>query len=253
MLPKSFLPKTFLPKFFAVAVALIFVALIGQPKSARAIGVGGICAGQAGFRCDDGLWCEINRAPASAPTRRAAACACRIPAACRFGRFAPAVDKPTAAIAGASAPRRRRITTDLAGSRRRTIGLMLDYCRAVAGAPTRTDAICGLAVFAIGSCGTAKAPPIMMPPRNTAMIVAITTPSRRGGTWRLRNCLSKSSWSCGSIAISSPVQCTYRTRWPATRSRIFLSDGSETFPQITTGARWAYTKLRCSRPTQEYM
>jgi hypothetical protein len=33
-----------------------------------------------------------------------------------------------------------------------------------------------------------------------------------------------------SIAISSPVQCTYRTRWPATRSRIFLPDGSETFP-----------------------
>ena len=60
MLPKSFLPKTFLPKFFAVAVALIFVVLIGGPESARAVGVGGTCAGRAGLGCDDGLWCEIE-------------------------------------------------------------------------------------------------------------------------------------------------------------------------------------------------
>jgi hypothetical protein len=60
MLPKSFLPKTFLPKFFAVAVALIFVVLIGGPESARAVGVGGSCAGRAGLGCDDGLWCEIE-------------------------------------------------------------------------------------------------------------------------------------------------------------------------------------------------
>ena len=60
MPPKSFLPQSFLPKSFAVAVALIFVALIGQTYSARAVGIGGTCAGVAGLGCDAGLWCELE-------------------------------------------------------------------------------------------------------------------------------------------------------------------------------------------------
>jgi hypothetical protein len=57
-LPKSFLPKSFLPKACAVALALILVALIGQ--TARAVGIGGTCAGVAGLGCDAGLWCELE-------------------------------------------------------------------------------------------------------------------------------------------------------------------------------------------------
>jgi hypothetical protein len=59
-LPKSFLPKSFLLKSFAVAFALILVALIGQTYSARAVGIGGTCAGVAGLGCDAGLWCELE-------------------------------------------------------------------------------------------------------------------------------------------------------------------------------------------------
>ena len=62
---KSFLPKPFLPKSlslnsFAVAFALILVALLGQTYSARAVGIGGTCAGVAGLGCDAGLWCELE-------------------------------------------------------------------------------------------------------------------------------------------------------------------------------------------------
>ncbi len=52
------LPKSFLPKVFAVILALILVALIGQ--TARAVGIGGTCAGRAGLGCDEGLWCDIE-------------------------------------------------------------------------------------------------------------------------------------------------------------------------------------------------
>jgi hypothetical protein len=58
MLPNSFPPKSILPKVFAVALALILVALIGQ--TARAVGIGGTCAGRAGLGCDEGLWCDIE-------------------------------------------------------------------------------------------------------------------------------------------------------------------------------------------------
>ena len=57
-LPKLFLAKWFLPKAFAVILALILVALIGQ--TARAVGIGGTCAGVAGLGCDAGLWCELE-------------------------------------------------------------------------------------------------------------------------------------------------------------------------------------------------
>ena len=57
-LPQSFLPQSSLPKSFAVAVALILIALTGQ--TARAVGIGGTCAGVAGLGCDAGLWCEVE-------------------------------------------------------------------------------------------------------------------------------------------------------------------------------------------------
>src|SRR4029077_9680167 len=57
---------------------------------------------------------SLIRATASGPTPRAAACVRHGPAARRSGRFALAVGKPTAAIAVASVPRRKRTTTDLA-------------------------------------------------------------------------------------------------------------------------------------------
>jgi hypothetical protein len=59
MLPKFLLPKFLLPKFFAV-VALIVLALLGQSGTARAVGIGGACAGVAGLGCDSGLWCELE-------------------------------------------------------------------------------------------------------------------------------------------------------------------------------------------------
>lgn len=49
-----------LPRFFAVAFALILLALIGQTDGARAVGIGGTCAGRAGVGCDAGLWCELD-------------------------------------------------------------------------------------------------------------------------------------------------------------------------------------------------
>ena len=58
MPPKSFLPQSFWPKAFAVGLALILVALTGQ--TARAVGIGGTCAGVAGLGCDTGLWCELE-------------------------------------------------------------------------------------------------------------------------------------------------------------------------------------------------
>ena len=45
ILPKPFLPKSLSLKSFAVAFALILVALLGQTYSARAVGIGGTCAG----------------------------------------------------------------------------------------------------------------------------------------------------------------------------------------------------------------
>ena len=54
------LPESFLRKSFAVVFALILVALIGGTDVARAVGIGGTCAGTAGFGCDDGLWCELD-------------------------------------------------------------------------------------------------------------------------------------------------------------------------------------------------
>ena len=60
MLPKPFLPKSLLLKSFAVACALILVVLLGQTYSARAVGIGGTCAGVAGLGCDAGLWCELE-------------------------------------------------------------------------------------------------------------------------------------------------------------------------------------------------
>lgn len=48
-----------LPRSMAVVLALIFVALIGQSDAARAVVIGGTCAGTAGLGCDAGLWCEI--------------------------------------------------------------------------------------------------------------------------------------------------------------------------------------------------
>jgi hypothetical protein len=59
-LPKPFLPKSLSLKSFAVAFALILVALLGQTYSARAVGIGGTCAGVAGLGCDAGLWCELE-------------------------------------------------------------------------------------------------------------------------------------------------------------------------------------------------
>src|SRR5580693_10406118 len=64
------LPQSLLPKAVAVVFALILVALIGQTYSARAVGIGGTCAGIAGLGCDAGLWCELepgtcNRADAA--------------------------------------------------------------------------------------------------------------------------------------------------------------------------------------------
>jgi hypothetical protein len=44
----------------AVVLALILVALIGQPGAARAVVIGGTCAGTAGLGCDAGLWCELE-------------------------------------------------------------------------------------------------------------------------------------------------------------------------------------------------
>jgi Kazal-type serine protease inhibitor-like protein len=59
MLSKPFLPRSFLlPKVFTIVLALILVVLIGQ--TARAVGIGGTCAGRAGLGCDDGLWCDIE-------------------------------------------------------------------------------------------------------------------------------------------------------------------------------------------------
>lgn len=71
MLPRSLLPRSFavsfavLPKILAVVtalifLALIFIALIGRTDAARAVGIGGTCAGAAGLGCDSGLWCEIE-------------------------------------------------------------------------------------------------------------------------------------------------------------------------------------------------
>src|SRR3984957_3266635 len=60
ILPKPFLPKSLLLKSFAAAFALILVALLGQTYSARAVGIGGTCAGVAGLGCDAGLWCELE-------------------------------------------------------------------------------------------------------------------------------------------------------------------------------------------------
>jgi hypothetical protein len=60
MLPRFSLPKSLLPKAFAVVIALSFVALIGRTDAARAVGIGGTCAGVAGLGCDDGLWCELE-------------------------------------------------------------------------------------------------------------------------------------------------------------------------------------------------
>src|SRR5580704_11752389 len=58
----------------------------------------------------------------------------------------------------------------------------LAYCRKLETGSMRAAAICGLTALGAGTRGLAKAPPMTMPPRNTATIVAITTPSRRGGT-----------------------------------------------------------------------
>jgi hypothetical protein len=49
-----------LPRFFLVVFALVLAALIGQIESARAVGIGGACAGRAGLGCDEGLWCELE-------------------------------------------------------------------------------------------------------------------------------------------------------------------------------------------------
>jgi hypothetical protein len=49
-----------LPRSMAVVLALILVALIGQTDAARAVVIGGTCAGTAGLGCDAGLWCELE-------------------------------------------------------------------------------------------------------------------------------------------------------------------------------------------------
>jgi hypothetical protein len=116
------LPKSYLPKAVAVVFALILVALIGQTYSARAVGIGGTCAGVAGLGCDAGLWCELEPG-----TCKRAACMRRKSAISPIVRFAPAARKPTATIANASGPRRKRRTPGRAGSGagRRTVRLRL--------------------------------------------------------------------------------------------------------------------------------
>jgi hypothetical protein len=54
------LPKSSLRKSFAVVFALNLLAMIGATDAARAVGIGGTCAGTAGLGCDDGLWCELD-------------------------------------------------------------------------------------------------------------------------------------------------------------------------------------------------
>jgi len=82
MLPKSSLPKSLLPKVFAVVMALIFVALIGRTDAARAVGIGGTCAGVAGLGCDAGLWCELE--PGSCKSADAAGRCVRAPQVCNL-------------------------------------------------------------------------------------------------------------------------------------------------------------------------
>ena len=79
-LPKLFLPKSFLPKVFAVVLALILVALTGQ--TARAVGIGGTCAGVAGLGCDAGLWCELE--PGTCKRADAAGRCVRAPQVCNL-------------------------------------------------------------------------------------------------------------------------------------------------------------------------
>ena len=169
-----------LPRSMAVVFALIFVALLGQTDVARAVGIGRTCAGLAGLGCDDGLWCEIEPGACKRADAAGRSYTRRYAAACRTGRFAPAAARPTGAIAYVSGPRRRRITT--ARAVRGLAAVSFAYCRKLDGASTSAAAICGLTAFGAISRGLAKAPPIIRPPRNTATIVAITTPSRRGGT-----------------------------------------------------------------------
>ena len=87
MLPKSFLPKlfppkSFLPRFFAVVFVLIFIALLGQTNSVRAVGIGGSCAGVAGLGCDTGLWCELE--PGTCKRADAAGRCVRAPQVCNL-------------------------------------------------------------------------------------------------------------------------------------------------------------------------
>src|SRR5579862_2144167 len=107
-----------------------------------------LAPGAPGWAAMPAFGASLIQATASGLTPRAAACVCRIPAARRSGLFAPAAGKPTAAIAVASGPARKKTMTDLAGNG--TGRLAQRYCHMVAGAPIRADAICGLAAFGIG-------------------------------------------------------------------------------------------------------
>src|SRR5579864_90027 len=82
--------------------------------------------GAPGWAAMPACGASLIQATASGPTPRAAACVCRIPAARRSGLSALAVGKPTAAIAVASGPARKKTMTDLAGNHRhRTLGSTL--------------------------------------------------------------------------------------------------------------------------------
>jgi hypothetical protein len=48
------------PRSLGVVLALTFVVAMGCAEPATAVGVGGICAGTAGFGCNAGLRCELE-------------------------------------------------------------------------------------------------------------------------------------------------------------------------------------------------
>src|ERR1700731_3309509 len=86
MLPRSFavsfavLPKLFAVVFALIFLALSFMALIGRTDAARAVGIGGACAGVAGLGCYSGLWCELE--PGTCKRADAEGRCVRVPQSC---------------------------------------------------------------------------------------------------------------------------------------------------------------------------
>jgi hypothetical protein len=64
----------------AIVFMLIVVALIGWTDNARAVGIGGTCAGHAGLGCDAGLWCELD--PGTCKRADAEGRCARVPHSC---------------------------------------------------------------------------------------------------------------------------------------------------------------------------